>query len=134
MLPGITAEIAGSKQWCVQISHFSHVQLFVTLWTVAHQAPLSLEFSRQEYRSGLPHPPPGDFPNQTIAPASLTSPALASRFFTTSVTWEAKHTHPFPHISCGWHPFTQGAVFHHPSQVQVLQTRLCKCGLSVTAS
>ena len=44
------------------LSCFSHVQLFVTLWTIACQAPLSMEFSRQEYWSGLPCPPPGDLP------------------------------------------------------------------------
>ena len=42
------------------LSHFSHVRLFVTLWTVAHQAPLSMGFSRQEYWSVLPCPPPGE--------------------------------------------------------------------------
>ena len=42
------------------LSHFSHVQLFMTLWTIARQAPLSMGFSRQEYWSGLPCPPPGD--------------------------------------------------------------------------
>ena len=47
---------------CV-LSHFSHVQFFVTLWTVAHQAPLSMGFSRQEYWSGLPRSPPGDLPD-----------------------------------------------------------------------
>ena len=46
-------------------------------------------FSRQEYWSGLPCPPPGDLPNPGIEPVSLTSPALAGRFFTTSATWEA---------------------------------------------
>ena len=40
-----------------------HIQLFVTAWTVAHQAPLSMRFSRQEYWSGLPFPPPGDLPD-----------------------------------------------------------------------
>ena len=70
------------------LSHFSRVQLFVTLWTVAHQAPLSMGFSRQEYCSGLPCPPPGDLPNPGIEPASLMSPALAGGFFTTSATWE----------------------------------------------
>ena len=55
----------------------------VSLWTVAHQAPLSMEFSRQEYRSGLPCPPPGDLPYLGIEPASLMSPALAGGFFTT---------------------------------------------------
>ena len=43
----------------------------VTLWTVAHQAPLPMEFSRQEYWSGLPIPPPGDLPNPGIEPVSL---------------------------------------------------------------
>ena len=61
----------------------------VTLWTVALQAPLSMEFSRQEYWSGLPHPPPGDLLNPGIVPASPTSPALAGGFFTTRDTWEA---------------------------------------------
>ena len=46
-------------------------------------------FSRQEYWSGLPCPPPGDLPNPGIEPMSLTSPALAGEFFTTNVTWEA---------------------------------------------
>ena len=58
-------------------------QLFVTPWTVAHQAPLSMGFSRQEYWSGLLFPAPG------IKPTSLMSPALAGRFFTASITWEA---------------------------------------------
>jgi len=45
-------------------------------------------FSRHEYWSGLPGPPPRDLPDPGIKPVSLTSPALAGRFFTTSVTWE----------------------------------------------
>ena len=71
------------------LSHFSHVQLFMTLWTVAHQAPLSMGFSRQEYWNGLPCPPPGDLPNLGIKLMSFMSPALAGRFFTTSTTWGA---------------------------------------------
>ena len=51
----------------------SHVRLFATPWTVAHQAPLSIGFSRQEYWSGLPFPSPGDLPNPGIEPRS---PAL----------------------------------------------------------
>ena len=66
------------------------VQLFATLWTIAHQAPLSMGFSRQEYWNGLPCPPPGDLPDLGIEPASLMSPALPGRFFTTSTTWEAQ--------------------------------------------
>ena len=61
-------------------SHFSHVRLFVTLWTVAHQTPLSIGLSRQEYWSGLPCPPPGDLPNPGIEPKSLKSLALVGRF------------------------------------------------------
>ena len=68
------------------LSCFSHVQLLETLWTVAHQAPLSMGFSRQEYWSGLPWPPPGDLPNPGIEPTTLISPALAGGFFTTSAT------------------------------------------------
>ena len=56
-------------------------------WTVACQAPLSLEFSRQEYWSGLPCPPPGDLPDPGIEPVS---PARVGEFFTTSITWEAQ--------------------------------------------
>ena len=61
-----------------------------TPWTVAHQAPLSVGFSRQEYWSGLPCPPAGDLPHPGIESALLTSPALAGRFFTSSTTWEAQ--------------------------------------------
>ena len=68
----------------------NHVQLFATPWTVALQAPLSMQFSRQEYWSGLPFPPPGDLPNPGIKPVSPTSPAVAGEFFTTSSTWEAR--------------------------------------------
>ena len=73
---------------CV-LSRFSHVQLFATPWTVAHQAPLSMGFSRREYWSGLPFLPPGDLPDPGIQSASLTSPASAGRFFITGGTWEA---------------------------------------------
>ena len=52
------------------LSHFSHVWLFSTLWTTAHQAPLSMGFSRQEHWHGLPRPPPGDLPDPKIELAS----------------------------------------------------------------
>ena len=55
------------------LSHFSCVRLFGTLWTVAHQAPLSMGFSRQVYWSGLPFPPPDSLPEPEIEPASLVS-------------------------------------------------------------
>ena len=79
------------------LSHFSSVRLFATLWTVACHAPLSVGFSRQEYWSGLPCPPPGDLPDPGTEPLSLTSPALAGCFFTTSGTWEAPKDCSFPH-------------------------------------
>ena len=60
-----------------------------TLWTTDHQASLSVGFSWQGYWRGSPCPPPGVLPHPGLEPTSLTSPAFASRFFTTSVTWEA---------------------------------------------
>ena len=60
---------------CV-LSHFSHVPVFATLWTVAHQAPLSMRSSNQEYWSGLPCPPPGNLPDTRIKPMPPSAPAL----------------------------------------------------------
>ena len=65
------------------LSCFNYVQLFVTLWPVACQALLSMEFSRQEHWSRLPFSTPGNFPNPGIEPTSPVSPALAGEFFTT---------------------------------------------------
>ena len=70
------------------LSCFSCVRLCVTPWTVAHQAPLSMAFSRQEYWSSLTFPLPEDLPDPGMEPTSLTSPALAGGFFTASATWE----------------------------------------------
>ena len=58
------------------LSHFSSVLLFATLWTVACQVPLSMEFPRPDYWSGLPFPPSGDLPDPEIKPTSPVSPAL----------------------------------------------------------
>ena len=60
----------------------SYVQLFAIPWTEAHQAPLSMEFSRQVYWKRLPFPTPGDLPDPGIKPESLASLALAGRSFT----------------------------------------------------
>ena len=65
------------------LSRFSCVWLFVTTWTVACQAPLSMEFSRLGYWSGLPCPPPGDLPDPGLEPVSLASPALQAGSFPT---------------------------------------------------
>ena len=71
----------------------------MTPWTVAHQAPLSTGFSRQEYWSRLPCPPPGDLPNPGTESPSLSSPTLADEFFTTSAIWEV--------------PLILGGGYHH---------------------
>ena len=67
----------------------SHVQLFVTPWTVALQALLSIEFSRQEHWSSLTFPTPGNLPHPGMEAASLASSALAAGFFTSAATWKA---------------------------------------------
>ena len=78
------------------LSHFSSVQLCVTIWTVACQAPLAgwEEFSREEYWSGLPCPPPGESSQPRYWILSFQSPALTGRFFTTSATWETSVQNP----------------------------------------
>ena len=58
------------------LSHFSHIRLLATLWTIACQVPLSVGFSRQDYWSGLPCPTPGDLPNLGIEPRSTAALAL----------------------------------------------------------
>ena len=76
--------------WCWE---FSHVRLFMTPWTTACQAPLSTQFPKQEYWSGLPFPPPRGFPHSGIKPTSL---ALSGRFFTTELSRKS----PVPWGSC----------------------------------
>ena len=66
------------------------------LWTVAHQAPPSTGFSRQEYWSGLPFPSPADLPDPGIKPEFLASPAMAGKFFANCSTWEYRRRQ--------WHP------------------------------
>ena len=66
---------------CIECLVLSGVQFFVTPWAVACQAPLSMGFPRQEYWSGLPFPPPGDFPNPGIEPVSPIL-VLTARFIT----------------------------------------------------
>ena len=75
------------KEIC--LCSLSRVQLFGTPWTVAHQAPPSMGFPRQEHWSGLPCPSPGNLPDPGTVPMSLMPPALAGRFFTASAMWEA---------------------------------------------
>ena len=72
------------------LSHFSRVRFFALLWTMVHQAPLSMGFSWQEYWSVLPCPPPGDLFDPRIKAASLKSLVLAGSQFTTITTWEVR--------------------------------------------
>ena len=86
----ILVELKSKKHLLVVIMCVCQVILVTydsaTLWTIAHQAPMSMGFSRQDYWSRLLCPPPGDLPNPGIGPACLTSPALAGGFFTTGST------------------------------------------------
>ena len=83
-----------------------------TLWTIAHQAPLSMGFSRQESWSGLPCPPPGDLPNPGIEPSSFACLALVGLllYFTTNTTWEgqekAHHIQKTSRNRRGWSPLS----------------------------
>ena len=79
--PDVVCPLSGGVAMCV--CTLSHVQLLATLWTLARQAPLSREFPRQEYWSGLPFPSPGALPDPGIEPVSLVSSALADESFTT---------------------------------------------------
>ena len=90
---------------CVSAKSLQSCQLFVTPWTVAHQALLSMGFSRQEYWSGLPCPPPRDLTDPGIKHVSFMSPALAGWFPTTSAEIDV-----FLELSCF---FNDSAVVGH---------------------
>ena len=93
--------------FCALCQVISVVSDYVTLWTVAHQAPLSMGFSRQEYWSELPCPPPGDLPDPGIEPVSLMSPGLEGRFFTTNISYYLKLVGYMPCILKLIFPFTK---------------------------
>ena len=131
-----TASTGGSHM----LNCFSHVQLFETPWTVAHLAPLPMEFSRQEYWSGLPFPSPWDFPDQGIEPTSLLSPELAGRFFTTGAVWEVWRDIQFSSVvqSCPilWDPMnhsTPGLPVHHQLP-EFTQTHVHRVGDAIQPS
>ena len=87
------------------LSRFSHVRLLATSWTAAHQAPLSMRFSRQEYCSGLSFPSPGDLPNSGI-PSCVS--CLAGRFFTTEPPGKLPVPYLIPLITILRHMFPFG--------------------------
>ena len=84
---GVAKSRTRLSDW-TELMWLSHALLFVSLLTVAHQAPLSMGFSRQEYCSKLPCPPLGDLPDPGIKLQSLMSPALEGGFFLTNATWD----------------------------------------------
>ena len=94
-----------------KVKSLSHVWLFETPWTVAYKAPLSMEFSRQEYRSGLPFPPPGDpWPRDQTQVSRI-----ASRCFTVWAIREAQYSprelvdmlqNNHRDLSSSWHMYT----------------------------
>ena len=96
------------RQLCVcvrSLSRFSCVQLFVTLWTIACQAPLSMGFSRQGYWSGLPCHPPGDLPNPGIKHASLMSTCISRQ-----VLYHQRHLWS-PKDSCRWYVMSRHVLY-----------------------
>ena len=95
------------------IQSLSRVRTFVTPWTVTCQAPLSVGFSRQEYWSGLPCPPPGDLPNPGTETMSHMSAALAGGFLTTGATWEAPVVSRPLHMSQEMSVWPGIEIFHH---------------------
>ena len=103
--------------WMCMLSCFNRVQLFAAPWTVACQALLSMGFSRQEYWSGMPCPPPGFLPDPGIEPTSFTSPSLAGGFFITSTTWEALSWGHFLSISDACKTWRSRLATSHPIQV-----------------
>ena len=83
----------------MKVKLLSHVRLFATPWTVAHQAPSSMEFSRQEYWSGLPFLSPGDFPNPGIKPRS---PALRAYALLSEAPGKVLYRYPVKSSQCSF--------------------------------
>ena len=93
----------------------------MTPWTVAHQAPLSMGFSTQEYWSGLPFPTPGDLPHPRIKPSFLVSSALAGRLFTTGPIWEVTQKRSISNPNCTSLDYVS-ITDSNISQIRVLET------------
>ena len=117
------------------LSCFSHVRLSVTLWTVALQVPLSMGFSRQEYWTGFPCPPPGVLSEPGIEPTSLTTPALIGCFFTSSTIGEAQNCcMAKPKYKKGWwiwdsFPGRKGNQFSKNTYIPCFSVHKCDCAM-----
>ena len=117
----------------------SPLRLLATSWTVARQAPLSMEFFRQEYCSGLPCPPPGDLPEPGIQPASPMSPSLqadslpADPFVPFSSVQFSSVTQSCPTLWDLMNHSTQGLPLHHQLQ-EFTQTHVHRVGDAIQPS
>ena len=100
---------------CVCVCYLpSYVRLFETPWTVAHQVSLSLEFSRQEYWTGLPFPPPGDLPDPGIKPGS---PALQADFLLSELPGAGHFSAPLRHEGASRYTLTLYSLVALPKMV-----------------
>ena len=113
-------DYAENMRACV-LSHFSLVQLFETFWTVTHQAPLSMGFSRQEHWSELPCPPAGDLPDPGIEPVSLTSPSLAGGLLTRSTTCAGRQGFYQLYLHGASQSHTEKGIFFFSRTLQLLK-------------
>ena len=116
------------------LSHFSNVRFFVTLWTIAHQAPVSMGFSRQEYWSGLPCSPPGDLPNREIRPESPPTPELQADYLLLSHQGRQSDAYLSligPAIPLTWAIGSSGILFCCPSRSINSRTSSSAVGLQV---
>ena len=109
--------ITGKCSCACKLSRYSRVWFFVILWTIVCQTCLSMGFSGQEYLNGLPFPPLGNLPHPGTKRLSFASPALASRFFTTSTTAEA-HQMLLQVPICSWHCHNSVFLFGIGAQSQ----------------
>ena len=102
---------------CAVLTHFSPVQLFGTLWTVACQDPLSMGFPRQQYWSELPFPSLGDLSDPGVEPRAFAPPALAGVFFTTEPPGKPQY---LSHFNYNYNP-----LYYY--NISGLKTCLCHC-------
>ena len=110
----------------LMLSHFRCAPVFAILWTVAHQAPLSMGFSRQEYWSGLPWPPPGDLPNLGMGNVSSVSPALQGVLYLLSLLYGLLPSLPSP-TGQGYTAIVFVYLVSAPFNLLCLETFLTRC-------
>ena len=110
----------------MKVKSLSCVWLFGTPWTVAHQAPLSLELSWKEYWNGLLHPPPGDLPYPGTEPTSSVAPALAGGFFTTEPSGKPIAERNVQPLNCVWLCMTPWTVARQASLSFIISPSLLK--------